>query len=129
MDFRTDLGKEVVVVDIRAPHCLIHISHEPNGGVEQHGTGLCSAGKHFQFFGDFFSGPKHGVNPLAWNTSHAARTFKRAHQCACAEVIHKIVLVKGGLESHPRLCNVCEEDGHLRTIAQKPYPRKVLTPT
>ena len=128
MDFRAYLGKEVVVVEVGAPHGLVHVGHEAHGRLPEDAAGAGGIGINPHFLRYLLPGAHHGAHVLAGNAFEAAGSFQGAHQRAGAEVIHKVILVQGGFKAHPVFGHVAEEDGHVRAVAQETDPCEILAP-
>ena len=128
MDFRADLGEEVVIVDIGAPHRLVHVGHQAYVGVAKDGAGACGIGIDAYFLRDFLPCAHDGTDILPGNAFEAAGAFQRADQRAGAEVIHEVVLVQRGLERHLGLGDVAKDDGHFRAVPQEADPGEVFAP-
>ena len=65
VDFRTDLGEEVVVVDICAPHCLVHVCHEAYVRVAEDCTCLCCVCIDLELFCHLLACAEYGLDHLA----------------------------------------------------------------
>ena len=128
MDFRADFGEEVIVVKVGAPHGLVHVGHKANIRAAEDGTGTGCIGKNANFLRYLLTRAHYGFDALAWDAFDAAGCLQAAHKGACAEVVHKVVLVQGGFKCHLGLSHVAEYDGHFRAVPQEAYPGKVLAP-
>ena len=128
MDLRSDLGEQVIVVDVRRPHRLVHVGHEAYIGFTEHRPCQGRAGEDPDLFIHLISCAHDEAHILPWNPAHRAGSLKGADQCARAEIFNEIILIKCGLERHPVFRHVHEDHRDLGAIPQETDPGEVLAP-
>ena len=65
VDLRTDLGEQVVVVEICAPHGLVHVGHQTHIGVAEDSTCPCGICICAELLGNLLSCTHDGLHVLA----------------------------------------------------------------
>ena len=128
VDFGSYLREEVVVVDVRAPHGLVHVGHQSDIGVAENRACLGGLRERPDLFSDLLTRAHHCLDILPRNTAHTSRALKRAHEGSGAEIVDEIVLVKGGLERHLGLGHIAEYHRDVRTVAEESDPCEILAP-
>ena len=128
MDFRADFGEEVIIVDVGAPHGLVHVGHEAYGGTAQDAAGAGGIGINPYLLRDLFTGAHDGAHVLSGDSPEAAGAFQGAHQGAGAEVVDEIVFVQGGFKGHAGFGHIAEKDRNLRAVPQEADPGEVFAP-
>ena len=76
MDFRADFGKEVIVVNVGAPHGLVHVGHKAHIGVAEDGTRAGGIGKDTHFLRNLLTGAHDGFHHLPADAGYVAGSFQ-----------------------------------------------------
>ena len=83
MDFRTYLGEKVIVVEVCAPHRLVHVGHEAYVRVAEDCACPCCICIDLEFFGNFLACSHDGLHVLARHPPDASGSLERAYERAC----------------------------------------------
>ena len=128
VDLRTDLGEEVIIVNVGAPHGLVHVCHETHVRVAEDGACPRCVCVDLEFLGNLLTCAHDGLHVLTRHPLYASGSLERTYESTRTEIIHEIILVESGLECHLRLRYVAEYNRDLGTVAEESYPCEVLAP-
>ena len=128
MDLGANLRKEVVIIEIRAPHSLVHIGHEPDIGLTEDGAGAGRDGKGPNPFRNLCPRSHDGHDAGPDDPFDAAGSFQRTDQGSCTEVIDEVILVQGRFKRHPSLGDIREKNRDLGAVPQEAYPCEIFAP-